>query len=225
MPLFAVSSNILEKPFWSTFHNKYVHTDAVSNFLVSYQHLFFVPIIFLARFNLYAQSWILLLDKRNKTNYRVHEILSLLGFNVWLLAVALTMGSWPESVAWVLVSHIVAGCLHFQIVVAHWAMDTYYGKGYNQADDEWYRLALRTTMNITCPAILDFVHIGLQFQIEHHLYPNLPRHSLRTASLMVQKVCKKHGIEYVTHSIFGCLDVTVQALRETAETARTASRL
>ena len=78
-------------------------------------------------------------------------------------------------------------------------------EAYNDADDEWYITQLKTTMNFDTPPAplcgiavtlgasltgtrfsvamlfwrLDWVHIGLQFQIEHHLFPRLPRHNLR----------------------------------------------
>ena len=47
-------------------------------------------------------------------------------------------------------------------------------------------------MNVATPPPLDWVHIGLQFQVEHHLYPRLPRHNLRAAREMVREVVHKH---------------------------------
>ena len=57
-------------------------------------------------------------------------------------------------------------------------------------------MQLRTTMNVATHPLLDWVHIGLQFQIEHHLFPRLPRHNLRKARQLVKAVCEKHGIHY-----------------------------
>lgn len=54
-------------------------------------------------------------------------------------------------------------------------METYHGRAYSNKETEWYMMQLRTTMNVDTPAWLDWVHIGLQFQIEHHLFPRLPR--------------------------------------------------
>jgi len=47
-------------------------------------------------------------------------------------------------------------------------------------------------MNVKTHPWFDWVHIGLQFQIEHHLFPRLPRHNLRTAREMVKEVVDKH---------------------------------
>ena len=71
-------------------------------------------------------------------------------------------------------------------------MHSYVGRAYTGADDEWYITTFRTTMNIATPPPLDWVHIGLQFQVEHHLYPRLPRHNLRAAREMVREVVHKH---------------------------------
>jgi hypothetical protein len=91
-----------------------------------------------------------------------------------------------------MVSHAVAGILHVQIVLSHWSMHSYEGRAYTGADDEWHITTMRTTMNVATPPPLDFVHIGLQFQVEHHLYPRLPRHNLRIARDMVKEVVDKH---------------------------------
>ena len=91
-----------------------------------------------------------------------------------------------------MVSHAVAGILHVQIVLSHWSMHSYAGRAYTGADDEWYITTMRTTMNVATPPPLDWVHIGLQFQVEHHLYPRLPRHNLRAAREMVREVVHKH---------------------------------
>ena len=37
---------------------------------------------------------------------------------------------------------------------------------------------------------------GLNCQIEHHLFPSLPRHNLRAAQRQVMLLCKKHGLVY-----------------------------
>merc|ERR1712054_561979 len=51
---------------------------------------------------------------------------------------------------------------------------------------------MRTTMNVKTHPWFDFAHIGLQFQVEHHLCPRLPRHNLRIARDMVKEVVDKH---------------------------------
>ena len=37
---------------------------------------------------------------------------------------------------------------------------------------------------------------GLNRQIEHHLFPTLPRHNLHKAQVLVRALCSKHGLYY-----------------------------
>lgn len=43
---------------------------------------------------------------------------------------------------------------------------------------------------------MDWFHGGLQFQIEHHLFPRVPRRNLRRIAPAVKKFCKKHDLPY-----------------------------
>uniref|UniRef100_A0A7S3FDG1 Fatty acid desaturase domain-containing protein n=1 Tax=Haptolina ericina TaxID=156174 RepID=A0A7S3FDG1_9EUKA len=193
MPMLAITSKIFRRArFWDSYHHKWVGMDDVAHFLVSYQHLFFYPLMALGRWNLYVQGLIYLIMQHDKTHFRKTELAGIAAYFTWVFAVALSMPTWAESVAWVMVSHAVAGVLHVQIVLSHWSMHTYEGRSYTGPDDEWYITTMRTTMNVKTPPVLDWVHIGLQFQVEHHLFPRLPRHNLRVARDMVKEVVEKH---------------------------------
>lgn len=98
-----------------------------------------------------------------------------------------------------MVSHAVAGVLHVQIVLSHWSMHSYEGRAYTGPDDEWYITTMRTTMNVATHPLLDWMHIGLQFQIEHHLFPRVSRCHLRDVSKHVSAVCGELGLDY--HSV------------------------
>ena len=195
VPLIAITQKMF-KPFWSTYHQKYFRMDNIAaRFLVGHQHLLFYPVMFFARFNLYFQSWLLLLSKE-KLQFKKLELVSLFGFVVWLSALVLYFPSWTDSLQFLIVSHGLAGILHVQITLSHFYMDTYHGRAYNDDSDEWFTMQLKTTMNVNCPEWLDWLHGGLQFQIEHHLWPRLPRHNLREARKLVKPFCEKHGLKY-----------------------------
>lgn len=79
-------------------------------------------------------------------------------------------------------------------------------------------------MNVATPQCLDWVHIGLQFQIEHHLFPRIPRTSLRMARSGVRAICAKHGIHYHEPTFWRANVETVCALRDAASAARSATK-
>jgi acyl-lipid Delta6-acetylenase / acyl-lipid (9-3)-desaturase len=201
MPIMAVTENIFQNNniygFFSTFHERIINFDTTAKFLVSYQHYIFYPLMMVARFNLYAQGWIHILTQP-QVRKREWEIIALLGFLLWLssLIYFIPEASIGEKIAYVFLSHALAGVLHVQICLSHFSMGTYSGTAYNDDSDEWFKMQLFTTLDIDCPEWLDWFHGGLQFQIEHHLWPRLPRHELRYASKLVKEFCAKEGVHY-----------------------------
>eukprot|EP00913_Durusdinium_trenchii_P001333 g1231.t1 len=79
-------------------------------------------------------------------------------------------------------------------------------------------------MNFDTPPVLDWVHIGLQFQIEHHLFPRLPRHNLREARSLVKEVCRKHNIRYHEPGFFQANIETLHLLAPRSAAARSSAR-
>lgn len=67
----------------------------------------------------------------------------------------------------------------------------------NDPNDSWLSLQLKGTCNIEQSAFNDWFTGHLNFQIEHHLFPTMPRHSYSKARPLVESLCRKHGIEYV----------------------------
>jgi delta8-fatty-acid desaturase len=220
MPMIAITPKIFETTFYHTYHAKQIAMDFIARTLVSYQHWFFYPVMAVGRVNLYIMSLKYLLLEPDKAIYRKTELAALAVYFGWFLSLAFSLPTTQESLHWILVSHAVAGILHVQIVLSHWSMETYKGTPYTNKNTEWYLMQLRTTMNVATPEWLDYIHIGLQFQIEHHLFPRLPRHNLRKARAKVRAICKKHDIYYHEPGFFeGNLEMW-RALRDTALEAR-----
>ena len=57
---------------------------------------------------------------------------------------------------------------------------------------------------------------GLNYQIEHHLFPTLPRHNLAKVQAAVQELCSKHGLVYES---CGIAAGTAKVLKRLAEIA------
>ena len=49
---------------------------------------------------------------------------------------------------------------------------------------------------------LDYGQLYLNYQIEHHLYPDLPMARYREVQPKVRAVCEKHGVPYLQESVF-----------------------
>jgi fatty acid desaturase len=61
---------------------------------------------------------------------------------------------------------------------------------------DFLRKQVLTSRNVRGGPVVDFVLGGLNYQIEHHLFPSMPRPSLRRAQVIVREFCAEHGIDY-----------------------------
>ncbi|MFJ2766567.1 fatty acid desaturase family protein [Streptomyces sp. NPDC087300] len=60
-----------------------------------------------------------------------------------------------------------------------------------------------TARNIRGGRLIGFLYGGLNHQIEHHLFPTMPRPALRQAAPLVEEFCRSRGIPYVTETVTG----------------------
>lgn len=191
LPVLAITKKILQKRFYDAYHQKWIAFDALSRPFIARQHIYFYPLMLVARWNLYAQGIAHLIFSDEVVHFRKVEVFGIAIFFSWLFALAFSMSTHAEALGWLVVSHAVAGILHVQIVLSHWAFETYFGKPYGDEDD-WYLTALKTSQDIRTPAFLDWMHIGLQFQTVHHMFPRLPRRHLRVAQALCKSVARQH---------------------------------
>ncbi|KAL8668231.1 MAG: hypothetical protein Q9202_000209 [Teloschistes flavicans] len=224
VPLFAISHRFLES-LRSTFYDRIMTYDCFARYAIRYQHLLYYPVMLLGRFNLYRLSWEYLIRGLGPRKgpawwHRWFEISGHVFFWTWF-GYGILYRSIPDArsrFVFVMVSHMVTGPLHVQITLSHFAMST--------ADlgihESFPQKMLRTTMDVECPAWLDFVHGGLQFQAIHHLYPRIPRHNLRRTQKLVQEFCDEVGIPY---ALYGFVDGNKQVVGRLAEIARQAAIL
>jgi fatty acid desaturase len=75
---------------------------------------------------------------------------------------------------------------------------------------DFLRRQVLTSRNVRGGPVTDWILGGLNYQIEHHLFPSMPRPNLRHVQLMVREFCADHGIDYRECSAVGSYQ---QALR------------
>jgi len=71
-----------------------------------------------------------------------------------------------------------------------------------------------TSRNVRAHPITDFWYGGLNYQIEHHLFPGMPRNKLREAQPLVKTFCRKHSIAYHETGVLGSYLEILQHLHE-----------
>jgi fatty acid desaturase len=58
-----------------------------------------------------------------------------------------------------------------------------------------------TSRNVVAHPITDFWYGGLNYQIEHHLFPRMPRNKLKEAQPIIRDFCRDHCIAYHETSV------------------------
>jgi fatty acid desaturase len=90
------------------------------------------------------------------------------------------------------------------------------------ADDQtdFLRRQVLTSRNVRGGWLTDFALGGLNYQIEHHLFPSMPRPNLRHAQSLVAAFCQQQELPYCETSLVGSY---AQALRYLNTVGRLAS--
>uniref|UniRef100_A0A8D0H8Y8 Cytochrome b5 heme-binding domain-containing protein n=1 Tax=Sphenodon punctatus TaxID=8508 RepID=A0A8D0H8Y8_SPHPU len=61
---------------------------------------------------------------------------------------------------------------------------------------DWVSTQLHATCNVNQSLFNDWFTGHLNFQIEHHLFPTMPRHNYWKVAPLVKSLCAKHGLKY-----------------------------
>ena len=131
---------------------------------------------------------------------KIAEILTLAIHYVAVLYITLLLEATTLRVAFLFVSQSIGGLfLAVVFTVDHNAIDISSSEEMKRLD--FIRLQVRSTRDITPTVFNMWFSGGLAYQVEHHVWPTLPRHSLPLASKIVRRFCAKHGIPYTVEGL------------------------
>ncbi|PAA55994.1 hypothetical protein BOX15_Mlig023631g1, partial [Macrostomum lignano] len=82
---------------------------------------------------------------------------------------------------------------------------------------EWLPMQLKATMNAEGGSFNDWFTGHLNYQIEHHLFPTMPRHSYPLVQPHVKQLCARHGIPYVEKPLSTALADIIRSLKKSGE--------
>ena len=86
---------------------------------------------------------------------------------------------------------------------------------------DFLRRQVLTSRNVRGGWLTDLALGGLNYQIEHHLFPSMPRPALRRSQPLIMEFCRQHGLPYCEASLVGSY---AQALRHLAVVGRSSGR-
>ncbi len=159
------------------------------------QALALVPLMFLEAVNLHVASITSLARNRNRSALLETGLLAV-HIAAFFVAPFLVLSP-LRAVVFIAVTQSLFGFyLGASFVTNHVGMPTMAGRG----DLGFLRHQVLTSRNLTGPSISGFVFGGLDTQIEHHLFPSMPRANLRRAREMVRPFCAERRIAYAEQS-------------------------
>jgi len=129
--------------------------------------------------------------RRLRGRRRFFEIMLLtLNTLLWIILIALL--GW-RGVGMFIGSHIVASLYLAAIIAPNHKGMPVWAKGRKLSFLEREVLSSR---NVNSHPIWDFLYGGLNYQIEHHLFPTMPRVHLKQARSIVKPFCSTHSLPY-----------------------------
>jgi len=100
------------------------------------------------------------------------------------------------------------------IVPNHAGSDMYlYRTTVKGGSDEWLLRQCISSTNYTLGNdVIDYLQGWLNYQIEHHLFPDLSAYEYQVIHKDVREVCRRHGVPYVCENVFVRLWKTVKIM-------------
>lgn len=121
----------------------------------------------------------------------VLDLLALAGhYTVWLVIPSLIWGPLPVIAYYCAMWGIVGLLLGLIFAPAHMGMPIVKDYG------DFYALQLQTCRNMTMPKWLSWFFVGLDYQVEHHLFQNMPAMQLQHAAPIVKQWAEERGLPY-----------------------------
>ncbi len=179
---------------------------AATRWLRSHQGVFFFPILLFEGVSLHASGVRRVLGRGTLPRRWVE---------IALLAVRLL--AYPALIFLVLSPGIAVVFLAVQLGVFGFYMGVSFAPNHKgmpivprDASLDFLRRQTMMSRNIRGSRLLDVAMGGLNYQIEHHLFPSMPRPHLRRAAPMIAAYCRDHGVIYTETGLFASYAIVVR---------------
>ncbi|MDX2092277.1 MAG: acyl-CoA desaturase [Kofleriaceae bacterium] len=148
----------------------------------------------------------------------------------WLEVGSLTV----HYTAWLVVPSIFFGPLAaFLVYAAIWAgvgvlltlvfAPAHIGLPIMAAQNNDWLHQMETTRNLELPRFISFFFIGLDYQVEHHIFPKIPHQNLPLAAKITREWCEKNGVVHLSVPYLYALKDAAKFMARSFERDATAS--
>ena len=113
-------------------------------------------------------------------------------YTSWLVIPSIVWGPLIGFGLYAAIWALVGVCLALVFAPAHMGLPIV-----EDQNHDWLH-QLETTRNLELPRVVSFFFIGLDYQVEHHLFPKIPHANLPRAAAITAAWCKRHNVTYQT---------------------------
>jgi fatty acid desaturase len=212
-------------PFWATLSTQLnlIERDSLFFKLIPFQHMYWNVALPLLRLSWLTQS-VIFVATMNSNFYDVYreralvEQISLALHWIFIVLQYYCMPDFETRIMYFLISQLFAGFLIAHVVTYnHYSCIKF---PYDARIMENYAcLQLYTTRNMTSGIFIDWFWGGLNYQIEHHLFPTMPRHNLKKVMPLVKEFCKENNLPYMVDDYATGFWLTIEQFRNIASVA------
>lgn len=190
--------------FWSEKLFDGEDLDKFPKWMLRNQHILYWPILCMARISWLIQSiqYQLIPVNPNVTSKFMYaaEISILAIHHALYLSLISNIPSWTLMGLFVIISQSLGGLfIGIVFTVGHNAMEVFTENELRSID--FIRLQVKSTRDVTPHWFTDWFCGGLNYQVEHHIWPTIPRHNLPKAASILQKFCAKYEIPYTMETL------------------------
>jgi fatty acid desaturase len=191
----------------------------LAQFVAKYEAWLFFPLLCLEAFNLHWSSAQAVLDPKLKRR-RLEGGLLLVHAVAYL---GLVLAALPpgKAIAFIFVQQALFGLyLGCSFAPSHKGMPTLRGG----TEPDFLRKQVLTSRNVRGSVVKDVALGGLNYQIEHHLFPSMPCPNLRAAQPIVKAFCAERDVEYAEAGLVESYRIALHHMNSVGAELRAASR-
>jgi fatty acid desaturase len=185
--------------------------------VVRFQAYLFFPLLLLEAAHLHTASVKAVLGGRERLD-RVEALLLLVHAAAYFAALLLVLSPLRAAVFLLVQQGLFGLYLGCCFAPNHKGMPMLEGG----KEPDYLRRQVLTSRNVRGSRVVDFLMGGLNYQIEHHLFPSMPRPNLRRAQPLVRAFCAERGVSYSESGVFGSYREALRHLHEAGAPLRPA---
>jgi fatty acid desaturase len=183
--------------------------------VLRYQAYLFFPMLLLEAFSLHVASIRALASRASR--HRAWETALFAAHTAGYFAVVLLVLSPVKAVVFILVQQGLFG-----LYLGSSFAPNHKGMPILPAADrtDFLRRQVLTSRNVRGGWLTDFALGGLNYQIEHHLFPSMPRPNLRHSQALIREFCLQRDLPYCQSSLLGSYAQALRHLNTVGRPAR-----